>query len=107
MANTEEQVEGLRKHINEIFGILREDIVPRLTRLEERSDNRDSAVDDLKKAIQELKGDIKDLSRAVSDLVARPGRLAAERWKGIVDKILFVVVGAFVAYVLSKTGIFL
>lgn len=44
--------------------------------------------------VQEIKADVKQLS-------LKP----AKRWDGVVDKILYAVVGAFVAWLLTNAGI--
>ena len=48
-----------------------------------------------------IKTDVKEIKSDVKSLTAKPGK----RWEGIVDKIIYVVVGALVAWALSHFGL--
>ena len=53
---------------------------------------------DREERVEKDVGEIKD---AVQEMKAKPGK----RWDGVVDKIIFTVVGAIVTYMLLKLGI--
>lgn len=76
----------------------------RIDDLEKRQADMDSLVssvavfaaeqEHIQKDVQEIKSDVKALS-------LKP----AKRWDGVVDKILYAVVGAFAAWLLTNAGV--
>lgn len=77
--------------------------------------NRLENVEDITKTVHELALSVRDLANAqscmqkqvsglckdVDDIKAKPGK----RWEGVVEKVLYTVVGAAVTYVLMQAGI--
>lgn len=59
-----------------------------------------TATEVMAKEIEVMGKNIAALTKDVSDLKAKPGK----RWDGIVEKALLVIVGAIVAFALSKIG---
>ena len=89
----------------------------RLTRVEDRSKSNTHRIESLEKrqndteklvtsvAIiaekqKDMEGDVKEMKCDVKKLIEKP----AKRWDGVVDKIIYTVVGAVVAYLLAKAG---
>lgn len=76
----------------------------RLDEVEKRQDNLDELVSTVKvlavreenveKDVKEIKGDVKNLSD-------KPGK----RWDNLVDKIVWAVAAALIAFILGKMGI--
>ena len=50
---------------------------------------------------KDMEGDVKEMKVDVKKLIEKPGK----RWDGVVDKVLFTVIGAIVAYLLAKGGL--
>ncbi len=76
----------------------------RIEKLEARQDNLDSIAASVTALATEqdyIKTDVKEIKSDVKSLTAKPGK----RWEGIVDKIIYVVVGALVAWTLSHFGL--
>ena len=76
----------------------------RIEKLETRQDNLDNIVASVTALAQEqdhIKNDVKEIKADVKSLTAKPGK----RWEGIVDKIIYVTVGALVAWALSHFGL--
>ena len=48
-----------------------------------------------------MEGDVKEMKCDVKKLIEKP----AKRWEGVVEKVLYTVVGAVVAYLLVKIGL--
>ena len=89
----------------------------RLTRVEDRSKSNTHRIESLEKrqndteklvtsvAIiaekqKDMEGDVKEMKCDVKKLIEKP----AKRWEGVVEKVLYTVVGAVVAYLLAKAG---
>lgn len=75
-----------------------------IEKLEARQDNLDSIAASVTALATEqdyIKTDVKEIKSDVKSLTAKPGK----RWEGIVDKIIYVVVGALVAWALSHFGL--
>ena len=89
----------------------------RLTRVEDRSKSNTHRIESLEKrqndteklvtsvAIiaekqKDMEGDVKEMKCDVKKLIEKP----AKRWDGVVEKVLYTVVGAVVAYLLAKAG---
>ena len=89
----------------------------RLTKVEDRSKSNTHRIESLEKrqndteklvtsvAIiaekqKDMEGDVKEMKCDVKKLIEKP----AKRWDGVVDKIIYTVVGAVVAYLLAKAG---
>lgn len=89
----------------------------RLSKVEERSKSNSHRIDDLEKKQdkfdeivtsinvlatkeQNVENDVKEIKSDVKSLTMKP----IKRWEGIVDKILFTIVGIVLAYIFSKIG---
>ena len=90
----------------------------RLTKVEDRSKSNTHRIESLEKrqndteklvtsvAIiagkqKDMEGDVKEMKCDVKKLIEKP----AKRWEGVVEKVLYTVVGAVVAYLLVKIGL--
>ena len=90
----------------------------RLTKVEDRSKSNTHRIESLEKrqndteklvtsvAIiaekqKDREGDVKEMKCDVKKLIEKP----AKRWEGVVEKVLYTVVGAVVAYLLVKIGL--
>lgn len=90
----------------------------RLTEVEARSKSNSKRIDDMEKRQDDLadlvgsvkvladrearvEEDVSEIKTDVKELKEKPSK----RWEGIVDKILYTIVGAAVTYVLVKLGI--
>lgn len=89
----------------------------RLTAVEDRSKSNTRRIDDLEKrqdnlaklvstvevlAVREqrVENDVKEIKTDVKSLTNKP----AERWNGIIDKIIYAVVAAVVGFLLARLG---
>lgn len=76
----------------------------RIEKLEARQDNLDSIAASVTALATEqdyIKTDVKEIKSDVKSLTAKPGK----RWEGVVDKIIYVIVGALVAGALLHFGL--
>lgn len=76
----------------------------RLDEMEKRQDNLDDLVSTVKVlAVREeaVENDVKEIKADVKSLTSKP----AERWDSLVDKIIWAVAGAVVAFILAKIGL--
>lgn len=76
----------------------------RLDEMERRQDNLDELVSTVKVlAVREenVENDVKEIKNDVKNLTNKPG----QRWDNLVDKVLWAVVGAMVAYLLAQVGL--
>ena len=76
----------------------------RLDELEKRQDNLDDLVSVVKVlAVREeaVENDVKEIKADVKSLTSKP----AERWDSLVDKIIWAVAGAVLAYILAQIGL--
>ncbi len=76
----------------------------RLEELEKRQDNLDDLVSVVKVlAVREeaVENDVKEIKADVKSLTSKP----AERWDSLVDKIIWAVAGAVVAFILAQIGL--
>ena len=72
----------------------------RIEAIERRQDALDkvaTAVEVLATKQDIIEGDLKEIKAGVNGLMAKPGK----RWDGLMDKIIFAIAGAFVAWVLA------
>lgn len=72
----------------------------RLDEVEKRQDNLDELVASVAvfaKEQEHIQQDVKEIKADVKALTDKPGK----RWEGLVDKILLVLAGAFVAWIAS------
>lgn len=104
----EEDIARLRSDISDLYDQCR-DFGVRVTRLEERSDNRDTRLEELKVTIKELESmvqtSLSDLSAKIQTLINAPAQKVAGRWDEIVKIVLAVGATAIVTYALSRLGI--
>lgn len=94
------------------------EIIKRITENEDRSKSNTHRIDDLERRQDDLdkivntvavianeqehiKVDVTEIKKDVKLLADKP----AERWNGVVDKIIMVVVGAIIAYILTGIGL--
>lgn len=76
----------------------------RLDELEKRQDDLDELVSVVKVlAVREeaVENDVKEIKADVKSLTSKPG----ERWDSLVDKIIWAVAGAVVAFILAQIGL--
>lgn len=76
----------------------------RLDKVEERQNNLDALVTSVATLATEqehIKEDVTEIKCDVKTLTAKPG----QRWDGLVDKIIWAVAGAVIAYFFAKMGI--
>ena len=76
----------------------------RLDEMEKRQDNLDELVGVVKVLAdreERVEDDVKEIKSDVKSLTSKPGK----RWDSIVEKVLLVVVGAIVAFLLAKIGL--
>ena len=76
----------------------------RLDEVEKRQDNLDDLVSTVKVlAVREenVETDVKEIKTDVKSLKEIPGN----RWNSIVEKVLLVIVGAVITFIMSKIGI--
>ena len=76
----------------------------RLEAVERRQDALDklvTAVEVLAVRQESVEGNVKEIRNAVQSITEKPGK----RWESIVDKIIWAVAGAIIAFVLARIGI--
>lgn len=76
----------------------------RLDEVEKRQDNLDDLVSTVKVlAVREenVETDVKEIKTDVKSLKEIPGN----RWNSVVEKVLLVIVGAVITFIMSKIGI--
>jgi hypothetical protein len=76
----------------------------RLEELEKRQDNLDDLVSTVKVlAVREetVENDVKEIKADVKNLRSKPG----QRWDSLMDKIIWAVAGAVLAYILAQIGL--
>lgn len=76
----------------------------RLEDLEKRQDNLDDLVSVVKVlAVREeaVENDVKEIKADVKSLASKPG----EHWDSLMDKIIWAVAGAVLAFILAKIGL--
>lgn len=76
----------------------------RLDDMEKRQDNLDELVGTVKVlAVREeqVESDVKEIKADVKEIASKP----AKKWDGFVDKVVWAVAAAVIAYLLSKIGL--
>lgn len=76
----------------------------RLDEVEKRQDNLDklvSTVEVLATREERMESDVVEIKADVKTLTAKPGK----RWDGIVDKVVWAVLAAVIAFILGKIGL--
>ena len=76
----------------------------RLDEMEKRQDDQEkliSTVAVLASKQETVECDVKEIKCDVKSLTSKPGK----RWDGLVDKIIMVIVGALVGYILTQIGL--
>lgn len=76
----------------------------RLNDLEKRQDNFDELVGTVKTLVvreERVETDVKEIKSDVKSLTEKP----AERWDSLVEKIMTVVVGAVLGFILAQIGL--
>jgi len=76
----------------------------RLDDMETRMDNLDklvTSVEVLATRQQAVESDVKEIKNDVKALTAKPGK----RWEGIVDKAVWAVLAAVIAFLLARAGL--
>jgi len=89
----------------------------RMTEMEQRSKSNTRRIDEMEKrqddldevggtvkalAIKEerVENDVKEIKNDVKILTGKPG----QRWDGVVDKVVFAIVGAVIGYMMIRLG---
>lgn len=75
----------------------------RLNEVERRQDNLDELVSTVKVlAVREeqVETDVKEIKADVKSLTNKP----AERWEGVVDKVIMTIIGIIVGYAMTQIG---
>ena len=76
----------------------------RIEDIEKRQDNLDDLVSTVRVLAdreERVESDVGEIKKDVKDIKEKPGK----RWDGVVEKILFTVVGGIVTYFLVKLGL--
>ena len=76
----------------------------RIDKIEERQDNLEKLTDTISVLANEqehIKSDVGEIKTDVKTLTEKP----AKRWDAIVDKVLWAIVGAAVAFALAQIGL--
>ena len=76
----------------------------RLDEMEKRQDNLDDLVSTVKVLAdreQRVESDVKEIKTEVKNLTTKPGK----RWDAIVDKAIWAVLAALIAFLLGKFGL--
>ena len=76
----------------------------RINDMEKRQDNLEDLVSTVKVLADRearVEDDVSEIKNDVKEMKDKPRK----RWDGIVDKIIFTVVGAFVSYIMIKIGL--
>lgn len=76
----------------------------RLDEVERRQDNLDELVSTVKVLAnreENVENDLKEVKTDVKSLINKP----AQRWESVVDKIIMVIIGAVVGFILTKLGL--
>lgn len=76
----------------------------RVEEVEKRQDNLDELVSTVKVlAVREenVENDVKEIKSDVKSLTSKPG----QRWDSLMDKIIWAVAGAVVAFLLARIGL--
>lgn len=76
----------------------------RLDDMEKRQDNLDELVGTVKVlAVREeqVESDVKEIKADVKEMASKP----AKKWDGFVDKVVWAIAAAVIAYLLSKIGL--
>lgn len=105
------KAEMLEKQVHEYMQRSREthaELYARVTALERNDAARDAQysaimdkLDEMSGRMNEMSGRMNGLTESVTALEVKP----AKRWDAVVDKVLLVVIGAVVAFMLAKLGI--
>lgn len=75
----------------------------RIDEIEKRQDNLDDLVSTVKVLAdreKRVEDDVKEIKTSVNEIKGKP----AKRWEGVIDKVIFTVVGAIVTFILVKIG---
>jgi hypothetical protein len=75
----------------------------RLDAVEKRQDSLDelvSAVATVKTEQGHIQADVQEIKTDVKELTGKPGK----RWDGVVDKVIWAIVGGVIAFMLVKIG---
>ena len=75
----------------------------RLEEVERRQDKLDdlvSAVNVLATREEKVENDVKEIKTDVKTLTQKPSKM----WEGVVEKVIFTIIGIVIAYVFSKIG---
>lgn len=76
----------------------------RLDEVEKKQDNLDKIVSTVAVLVDQEKrveNDVKEIKADVKTLTSKPGK----RWEAIVDKVIWIVLAAFITYFLAKFGL--
>jgi Flp pilus assembly protein TadB len=76
----------------------------RLDEVEKRQADNDKMLASIARMDQrqnDMDNDIKEIKTDVKTLTGKPGK----RWENVVDKVVFTIVAALVAYILARVGL--
>jgi len=76
----------------------------RIDRMEERQDEADKLVTSVQLLAQRMgtvEGDVGEIKSTVKELAGKP----AKRWDGLVEKIIWLLVGGLIAFAASHVGV--
>lgn len=76
----------------------------RVNIMEDRQDNLDklvTSVVSMTKEQEHIKADVTEIKKNVKELTAKSGR----RWDDLVDKIVWAILAAFIAFFLARIGL--
>ncbi len=103
--SSEDDITRIRTDVQDIYDKHR-DLLARVVTLEERSNNRDEKIEELKTSISDLKKNIEDkltgLSIQISTLANASAQKVAGRWEEVVKTVITVGVTALVMWFVGK-----
>lgn len=96
----EAKVNGLQRELDRAHET-HEKIFSRLSALERTDERRGEQIDNLVEKIENLTNQVAALVSQLADVQAKPGK----RWDAIVDKAIWAVLAALIAFILARIGL--
>lgn len=96
----EQRIEALEKD-SERNQITHKEFFSRFEDMKERMARTDERYMQIKADTSEIKNSVREANEAIQALNEKPGK----RWEGIVDKVLWLVIGGMIAFFLSQIGL--
>ena len=97
IATLERRVENNEKKSSETH----KEFYNRVRELEKNAAVRNEQYDTILDKLEDLTGTVGTLAQSMSDIQSKPGK----RWEAIVDKAIWAVLAAVIAFVLAKIGL--